>query len=152
MVTYLGTVVVAALGAGDTLRLQVVFTLPSNFVYRFKDLSLLFESDDTTISMEKIAYMTQRSGPQIIFTELVAAGTAFLYELNQGAQQIYVPSGTVARPLLSGPNGDLLQVNLSDFNPTSVAGDLRFVLQLYQFNVEQSLNYPLNTSLPTITQ
>lgn len=148
MVSWYGLQAVAALGAGDTLRLRTRFILPTNFVYLLKSLNYYFQSDDVTISMENNASLVYdlNDSSEFAVVDMVANGISYAYETAQGAQKYYqVQENYAARPLMSGPKGDFFTVILTDLTPTSVAGDAVFHVECLFYDVEQAESWQLNT-------
>lgn len=152
MVTFNGSQQILALGAGDTLRIRTIFNLPSNFIYQIKTFAYQFNSDDVTISMENSGFISYSfSDGSFLAVNLTSPGIHYLYETAQGATKLYDPPVDFAKPFMNGAAGDFFTVGLTDLTPTSVAGDVIWNIQLYQYDIEQIQNWQLNVSTQVIS-
>lgn len=153
--TYTGTLAVLALGANDETNVRVEFTFPSAFNYLIKSLTVQFRSDDVTTEFSNFGLLDYFPGdvktPGIRFEyPLVCEGAAFRDAVN--SIQVYHPIGTSWRRWVSGPDGDTMRVNLADIsNDASTAGDCDWSLEFWEYNINQCLQWPVNTPAPTLS-
>lgn len=150
MVTFDGTTAVAALGAGDSLRVRVRFQFPTNYVYLLKDFSFYFASDDQSHSMESQGQCIFEMTRGLVAVNMFAP-LSYEYTTLQSDMLIYQLVEPYKIPLLDGPAGDQMIVALADITPTSVAGDIQWGMSFYQYDIEQALHYPIHTQMPVQT-
>lgn len=150
MTQYQGAASVAALGAGDVLRLRVQFVLPTNFFYLLKTATLRFISDGVTESWEANGQAIWNDA-EIGFDTVSGMSSVLTYDYSTGvpAARVYQLIEPVPQIFLSGPAGSLFIMETSDITPTSLAGDVFWGVQMYQFDVEQMSNYAVHTQFPT---
>lgn len=153
MITYFGSQEIAALGAGDTLRVRTRFIMPGNgFCYLLKSLMYSFASDDITMSMEVYGNLLFQAAGEVSYATLDGSQLTNEYAAGNPSMRSYRIQEPIPQVLLydqaSDGSIDRLSVVLTDVTPTSVAGDCLFTAQFYMFDVEQARKYPLHTLLP----
>jgi len=150
---YGGSTPIAALGAGDETNVDITLTFPEPFVYLPKSLSCQFLSDDVTTEFDNIGSLeylngTSQSLGQIAFYELLSSGASFRFALR--AMTVWRPQGTW-RQWLNGPDGASMHLLLTDMSgDASTAGDFSWTAEFWEYDVEQCLNWPINTPAPTV--
>lgn len=148
--TYGGTAAVLALGAGDETNVQITFTFPTVFVYLPKSISTQFISDDLTTEFSNEG--TLRYRPR----NATAIGTVKDYAMHCDgpsfvaavrSSQVFRPLGTW-RQWIAGQNGDTMNLFMADISgDTSTAGDIGWNAEFWAYDIEQCLNWPVNTPM-----
>lgn len=144
---------IAALGAGDETNVVITLSFPTAFMYLPKSLSISFRSDDLTTEFSNLGsmqYQPRGNAALGIAKEYVLlCGGASFFGAAQSIQAFH-PVGTW-REWVRGPDLDSVSMRISDISgDTSTAGDVYWTASFWEFDVEQCLNYPVNTPLPTV--
>lgn len=151
---YQGNQAIAALGANDETSVVITLTFPTAFQYLPKSLGIMFQSDDTTTEFQDIGTMEYRPGAnQSLGIRMNFALFSDGAGIRLGIQSIqnYRPEGTWRR-WINGPDGDTLVLMIADIsNDTSTAGDIAWVGEFWEYDIEQCLKWPVNTPAPTLT-
>lgn len=147
------TVAVPALGANDETSVIITLTFPTQFNYLIKNLTIDFKSDDLTSefsnfgSMEYLPAGQQAGGTRRDYA-LVCEGATFRAAAQ--SEQIYHPVG-LWRQWITGSLGDLLLLRLVDISgDTSTAGDVSWIAEFWEYDIEQCFKWPVNTPIPNI--
>lgn len=150
---YQGTVAVAAKLAADQTRVIITFTFPANWVFRLKQITAIFQSDDQTIDFDSVGSVGfSRSGATLgnLFP-LVSDGIHYRGGSLQ-ASRIYQLDPMTALPFISGPDGHTCLLSLSDTSAdASAAGDVYWVADFYQYDIDQCLSWGVNTPSPVVS-
>lgn len=150
---YAGSVAIAALGAGDVTNVGITFAFPEQSVWLCKSLSFLFSSDDATEEFNPVGMLEyQPEGVASISRRraytLLSEGAVLRIGLR--AQRVWRPLGTW-RQFVNGPDGDTILHTISDpSSDASTAGDVGWVAEFWEYDIEQCFKWPLNTPQPTI--
>lgn len=145
---------IAALGAGDETNIDLTLTFPTAFVYLPKSLSVQFQSDDLTTEFSNLGTVEYHPGGNS------GLGTAKVYELLCNGPsfrlaiasiQVYHPMGTW-RNWVRGNENDTIHVNLADISgDASAAGDFAWTAEFWEFDINQCLEWPINTPQPVLS-
>lgn len=147
---YGGSLPIAALGAGDETNAVITLQFPSAFMYLSKSISCQFRSDDITSEFENLGMlMYQPAGLTTLGNAkhyaLESPGQAFFAAAN--STQIYHPIGDW-RHWTDGPAGDVITLRLTDMSgDASTAGDVAWTAEFWEYDVEQCLNWQVNTPM-----
>lgn len=150
---YGSTIAVAALGAGDETNVDITLTFPTAFAYLPKTISIQFGSDDLTTEFSNLGLLEYRPGASanlgtVGMYELFCDGPAFRAALQ--SFQVYRPQGQW-RNWLFGNRLDTIHLLLADISgDTSTAGDIGWTAEFWEYDIEQCLNWPVNTPLPQV--
>lgn len=145
---YTGSAAVAALGAGDETNVDITFTFPTAFVYLPKALTISFMSDDLTTEFSNFGVLQYDSA---LFHQyaMVCDGPAFHVAVR--SVQTYRPQGTWKR-WIDGTAAGVIDLLLADISgDASTAGDVFWSAEFWEYDVEQCLNWPVNTPQPVFT-
>lgn len=150
---YQGTAQIAILGAGDETDFLLHLTVPLNFIYLPKTVTVSFLSDDITSEFGNIGILEYRPGSSAFVGvvrdfEMISAGPSF--RLAVRSIQTYRPQGEW-RQWLVGSEADRLSVNIQDMSgDASAAGDVAWYAEFWEYDIEQCFKWPVNTPQPTI--
>lgn len=151
---YRGQLAVAALGANDETSVVITLTFPGVFAYLFKSVTIGFQSDDLTSEFSNFGHIIYQPGgvtnlnltPQF---GLTSDGQAFRDGVS--SVQIYRPMGTW-RQWIRGNEADTVTLRIGDVsNDTSTAGDMFWQADVWEYDIEQCLKWPVNTPIPQIS-
>lgn len=153
---YGGTVAVPILGAGDETAVSITLTFPTGFVYLPKSLSITFQSDDTTSEFEDLGMLEIQPGLPAgtganLGTRkdyvLKSEGQAFRAAAN--SEQIFRPLGTWRQWL---PINTAIILRLADMSmDASAAGDVAWTADFWEYDIQQCLQWPVNTPMPQVS-
>lgn len=152
--SYGGTKAVLALGTGDQTNVQIQFIFPEQFVYLCKSLTIGFQSDDLTTEFSNQGSLVYRPKNNVSLGirreyTLECAGASFQAATN--SIQTYHPVGTW-RHWIDGKQNDRLWMYLADISgDASTAGDISWTADFWEFDIEQCMQYPINTPAQTVT-
>lgn len=150
---YGGVTAIAALGANDETSVKVSLTFPPN-VYLLKNLTIAFWSDDLTTEFSNegiLEYAPGGSGQLGVLQDYALTCNAPFFRGAVRSIQIYRPLGTI-RLWIQGNKGDLVDLFLADISgDASTAGDVAWTAEFWEYDVEQCLEWPVNTPNPVLS-
>lgn len=150
---YGGTAAIAALGANDETAVNITLTFPTAFVYLCKSINILFQSDDLTTEFGNFGTLEYfpAGGSTLALRKVFAMECAGATMRSAATSvQVFNPIGTW-RNWVNGPAGDTIHLRIADVSgDTSTAGDVAWVGEFYEFDVNQCLNWPTNTPQQTL--
>lgn len=150
LLVYEGTAEIAIKGTSDQTSIIITTTVPSGFAYLPRNVMVQIESDDLVndFNVDAIGFTQMARFSQVARFNMTSPGEA----INGGttAGKIYAPGRGAQKLILL--DGDSMSFRFTDMSAdASPAGDVRYFVEFYVFDVDQIDKWEINTPIPTIS-
>lgn len=149
---------IAAQGAADQTAITVQTILPGSFAYRLAALEAAILSTTGVNDYDELAYMAvvnanhEVSGQNVNRYFEIQTGGA-VYSTSLGQNKVYCLTDSPGAELWRPPPESDITIICVFVNQNAAAQpqmQLDFTMTLYQYDIDQSLNWPVNTALLTL--